>query len=72
MQLNFIQTILAGALFFWIIALGVSFLFQRQRQYWNWTSDTLRAIWRNSWQFILGLAIGYYLAIENVFRLSFH
>ncbi len=72
MQLNFIQTVLAGTLSLWIIALGVSLLFKKQKSYWDWTVDTLKAIWDAAWQFIIGLAIGYFLAVEHFFRLSFH
>jgi hypothetical protein len=58
--MNLIEFIVTMILFLWIVALGVSFMLQRQGQYMTWTSNTLRQIWRNAWQFIVGIAIGYF------------
>ncbi|MDQ5962008.1 MAG: hypothetical protein QG669_401 [Patescibacteria group bacterium] len=70
MVLNLLQTILAFTLFLWIVCLGLSFLFQRQQQYWNWTGTTLQRIFRDYWRYLACVAIGYFLATENIFRLS--
>ena len=70
MVLNFLQSLLVVALALWIVALGVSFMLQKSKPYLQWTWQTLRSIWQTGWKLIVGIAIGYYLAIEDSFRLS--
>lgn len=72
MVLNFIQSLLVFTFFLWIVFLGLSFLFQRQQQYWNWSGNTIQRIFRDYWRYILIFALGYYAAIENFFQLSIH
>lgn len=58
---NLMQALLLSALIFWIFGLGVSFLFQRQQQYWNWSRNTLQRLFRDHWRYLLCVAIGYFL-----------
>jgi hypothetical protein len=61
MVFSVLQTILILTIFLWIIALGLAVILQRYKQYFQWTSQTLQTIWKNAWQLIVGIAIGYWL-----------
>lgn len=57
-----LQALLLLALIFWITGLGFSIILQQHNQYFNWTKKTLHEVWKKSWQFIIGIAIGYFIA----------
>jgi hypothetical protein len=61
MTLNVLQTVVVIALVLWIIGLGIAVISQQHQHYFQWTGRTLRGIWQRSWQFLLGLVIGYWL-----------
>jgi hypothetical protein len=68
--LNLVQIILIVTLFLWIVALGFAFIIQRHQQYFQWTSQTLKTIWKNAWQLIVGIAIGYWLSGVPLLEMS--
>lgn len=69
MVLNLIETLVCFTLFLWLVGLGFSYILQRQQAYWNWTTRTLRAFWRDNWRYIICFVLGYIAAREEVFRL---
>ena len=68
--LTVLQTILVITLVLWIVALGFAFILQRPQQYFRWSRQALQTIWRNAWQLIVGIAIGYWLCGAPLLHLS--
>ncbi len=69
-QLNFLESILFFTVLFWIAGLLVSLIPQTQRAYWNWTTRNVRNFFQNYWRYILVFILGYYLAVEEFWRLT--
>ncbi len=71
---NGLETILMIIFTFWILGLFISLLFRNGQNYWNGTGDVVARIWRNAWQVIIGIAIGYFLFKFSVpiFEISFY
>lgn len=61
-HMDLIQIIVCLILFLWIFSLSISVMFQQFTPYMRWTGNTLRSIWRHSWQLIIGVILGYILA----------
>lgn len=61
-RLDPIQAFVVISLAFWLFALGISFMLQQHSNYLRWSGKSLNSLWRNGWQFIVGVAIGYLLS----------
>lgn len=62
LRLDLFQTILALMIIVWGVGFLFSLLFKQTNPYMNWTGQTVRSIWRHSWQVIIGILAGYLLA----------
>jgi hypothetical protein len=66
--MNAIEALITAILIFWILGLSFSFLLHNPNGYMRWTRESLRYIWRNAWQFIVGIALGYILSGNPIFQ----
>ena len=44
----------------WMIGLGIAYMLQHKDQYLTWTKKILSLVWRNGWQFIIGILTGHF------------
>jgi hypothetical protein len=69
-QLNFAETISFFLILVWVLGFVISLFAQTPGAYWGWTRRNVGNFLQNYWRYILIFILGYYLAIEEFWRLT--